>query len=115
MLLQSGLGPGRPPGCATGRGRATELLQGSRPNLAASIHLRFVDCSRSMPQQQNSPPAGSMPSRLPPTAVWLDLLNGSDAEKAYVERTTGMRVPTLSDLQEIESSSRSWPMATCST
>jgi magnesium transporter len=54
----------------------------------------------------DSPPAGSMPSQLPPTAVWLDLLNGSDSEKAYIERTTGMRVPTLSDLQEIESSSR---------
>jgi magnesium transporter len=49
---------------------------------------------------------GSLPAALPPTAVWLDLLDGTDAEKTYVERVTGLRVPTLDDLREIESSSR---------
>jgi len=43
---------------------------------------------------------------LPSDAVWLDLLNGSAEEKAFVERETGLRVPDLDSLREIESSSR---------
>ena len=38
--------------------------------------------------------------------VWLDLLQGSDGERALAERLTGLRVPSLHDLSEIESSSR---------
>ena len=53
-----------------------------------------------------APPVGTLPAALPATTVWLDLLDGTDAEKAYVERVTGLRVPTLDDLREIESSSR---------
>ena len=48
----------------------------------------------------------TLPADLPADTVWLDLLNGTDAEKAYIERSTGLRVPTRDDLQEIESSSR---------
>jgi magnesium transporter len=51
-------------------------------------------------------PAGTLPAELPSGAVWLDLFNGTDMEKAFVERTTGMRVPSLEGLREIESSSR---------
>jgi magnesium transporter len=43
---------------------------------------------------------------LPPDVVWLDLLQPSDAETAFVERTTKLRLPTLDELSEIESSSR---------
>ncbi len=39
-------------------------------------------------------------------SVWLDLLNPTDAERSLVERGTGLRVPALADLSEIETSSR---------
>ncbi|MBL6077119.1 magnesium transporter [Belnapia sp. T18] len=39
-------------------------------------------------------------------AAWLDLLDGTEAEKAEVAAATGFRVPGLGALQEIESSSR---------
>jgi magnesium transporter len=38
--------------------------------------------------------------------VWLDLLEGDDSQRSLVERLTGLRVPSLHDLSEIESSSR---------
>src|SRR5581483_4219114 len=38
--------------------------------------------------------------------VWVDVFDGSAAEIAYVERATGLHVPTLTELNEIESSSR---------
>ncbi len=38
--------------------------------------------------------------------VWIDLLRPSEAERLTVERATGLRLPTLDTLQEIESSSR---------
>jgi magnesium transporter len=43
---------------------------------------------------------------MPPDVVWIDLLKPSSAETAFVERTTGLHVPTFADLSEIESSSR---------
>ncbi|RYJ00577.1 MAG: hypothetical protein EON47_13425, partial [Acetobacteraceae bacterium] len=52
------------------------------------------------------PVAGELPATLPAGAVWLDLLNGTEAEKAFVARTTGLRVPDLESLREIENSSR---------
>jgi len=39
-------------------------------------------------------------------AIWIDLIHASDDERAEVERVTGLRVPTLSAISEIESSSR---------
>jgi magnesium transporter len=43
----------------------------------------------------------------PPTdAVWIDLLNGSEAEIRLIEDHTGLRLPTLAQLAEIEQSSR---------
>ena len=39
-------------------------------------------------------------------AVWLDLVNPSDAERSAVERMTKLRVPAKADIAEIESSSR---------
>ena len=41
-----------------------------------------------------------------PNAVWLDLLDPTDEERAVVERATGLVVPARADLEEIESSSR---------
>ncbi|MDR3448970.1 MAG: magnesium transporter CorA family protein [Alphaproteobacteria bacterium] len=43
---------------------------------------------------------------LPPQVTWIDILDGTGEEIAYVERATGHRLPTLADLQEIETSSR---------
>jgi len=45
-------------------------------------------------------------SALPAGVVWVDLLNGNEAEVGFVERATGLHVPTLTELSEIESSSR---------
>src|SRR5258708_33477580 len=41
-----------------------------------------------------------------PDAVWIDLLNPSPSETAFVERVTGLRLPSFADLSEIETSSR---------
>jgi magnesium transporter len=41
-------------------------------------------------------------------AVWLDLLSPTEEERALAERATGLRVPTVAELAEIESSSRTY-------
>ena len=43
---------------------------------------------------------------LPPEVVWIDLLNPSDEEKAFVEARARAHIPSLEALSEIESSSR---------
>jgi magnesium transporter len=43
---------------------------------------------------------------LPSEVIWIDLLNPTDEEKAFVEKRTHIRVPSLEALSEIESSSR---------
>ena len=43
---------------------------------------------------------------LPAGAVWLDLLNPTRDEEAFVERTVGVAVPTRDEMVEIEPSSR---------
>src|SRR5271165_1865330 len=43
---------------------------------------------------------------LPPDVVWIDLLNPEPSEIALVEKATGLPVPSLEELSEIESSSR---------
>jgi len=43
---------------------------------------------------------------LPPDIVWLDLINPASEEVAFVERVTGLQMPSLEDLSEIEASSR---------
>ena len=45
-------------------------------------------------------------TRLPKDVVWIDLLNASAEEVAFVERITGRHIPTPVELSEIESSSR---------
>jgi magnesium transporter len=44
--------------------------------------------------------------KLPDEVIWIDLLNPTDEEKAFVESRSGLRVPTVEALSEIESSSR---------
>jgi magnesium transporter len=39
-------------------------------------------------------------------AVWIDLVDPTDEERARVERETGLELPTRADIEEIESSSR---------
>ena len=43
---------------------------------------------------------------LPSDVIWIDLLNPTDDERAFVESRAGMRVPSIEALSEIESSSR---------
>ena len=51
-------------------------------------------------------PLDLAPHARPEPPVWLDLVEGNDAERSLAERLTGLRVPSLADLSEIESSSR---------
>jgi magnesium transporter len=49
----------------------------------------------------------ALPDRpLPQDIVWLDLLNGTPEEVAAVEGATGLTLPTVASLREIEHSSR---------
>src|SRR5688572_7236337 len=43
---------------------------------------------------------------LPPDIAWVDLMQPTASETAFVERATGLRVPSFEDLSEIETSSR---------
>jgi magnesium transporter len=43
---------------------------------------------------------------LPPGTTWIDLLNGTAAEVDFVQRVTGLHLPSFERLSEIESSSR---------
>jgi magnesium transporter len=45
-------------------------------------------------------------AKLMPGIVWIDLLDPSPAETEFVERSTGLDLPDIADLSEIESSSR---------
>ena len=49
---------------------------------------------------------GARDRALPADAVWLDLVDPTADEAAFVERTTGIRVPSRAALSEVESSSR---------
>lgn len=51
-------------------------------------------------------PADLHRATLPPDAAWLDLMQPSESEAAFVEQATRLRVPSLAELSEIESSSR---------
>jgi magnesium transporter len=54
----------------------------------------------------SKPAAGANAPALPPDVVWIDLIEPDARETAFVERTTGLPVPGLDELSEIESSSR---------
>ena len=58
---------------------------------------------------RSEPPADVNRAVLPPDIVWIDLLRPEESETAFVEKTTGLAVPTLDELSEIESSSRLRP------
>ena len=51
-------------------------------------------------------PADLDAAELPPDVVWIDLVKPDSAELAFVERATGLHVPSKDELSEIESSSR---------
>ncbi len=51
-------------------------------------------------------PADLARGSLPPEVVWIDLLRPEPDEISYVSRNTGLDVPSIEDLSEIESSSR---------
>ena len=52
------------------------------------------------------PPENLGATGLPSEVVWIDLLKPSKEEIAFVERATGLKLPSFEDLSEIESSSR---------
>ena len=51
-------------------------------------------------------PADLGSGTLPANVAWIDLLKPEPDEVAFVERTTGLDMPSIGDLSEIESSSR---------
>ena len=55
---------------------------------------------------RSKPAAGADAPVMPPDVVWIDLINPEASETAFVERTTGLAVPSVEELSEIESSSR---------
>jgi magnesium transporter len=58
--------------------------------------------TRGLPRERSAD-AGAL---LPRDVVWIDLLRPDTEEIAYIERTTGITVPGVEELSEIESSSR---------
>jgi magnesium transporter len=48
----------------------------------------------------------AMAAGLPAGAVWIDMLDPSKAEETFVETATGIMVPTLDEMDEIETSRR---------
>jgi magnesium transporter len=48
----------------------------------------------------------STAQKLPDDVIWLDLVDPTEEEKKFVESRSGLRVPTVEELSEIESSSR---------
>ncbi len=59
---------------------------------------------QAFPNVQVDAPGGAPP--LHPAAVWIDLLDPTEAEARLVAELTGLHVPTLAELNEIETSSR---------
>ena len=47
-----------------------------------------------------------VPVGLTPDVIWIDLLQATATEIAFVERYTGLKLPSFEDLSEIEASSR---------
>lgn len=64
--------------------------------------LTFHDGTAS--SSKNAPDLSA--AALPPRVVWVDILNGSAEEIAFIERATRLTMPTRAELSEIESSSR---------
>jgi magnesium transporter len=48
----------------------------------------------------------SSSTELPGAIIWIDLFNPTEQEKDFVESRTGVRIPSIEALSEIESSSR---------
>src|SRR5207237_590854 len=56
--------------------------------------------------ETRQPPQDLGAAALAPDVIWIDLLQPSAEERAFVERATGLKLPDFADLSEIESSSR---------
>ena len=56
--------------------------------------------------ETREPPQDLGAAALAPDIIWIDLLQPSAEERAFVERATGLKLPDFADLSEIESSSR---------
>jgi magnesium transporter len=62
----------------------------------------YRDVVGGFPQSRLAKEEGDLPQEI----IWIDLLNPTDDEKAFVEVHTRIRVPSVEALSEIESSSR---------
>ena len=56
--------------------------------------------------ETREPPQDLGAAALAPDVIWIDLLQPSAEERAFVERATGLKLPDFANLSEIESSSR---------
>jgi magnesium transporter len=56
--------------------------------------------------ETREPPEDLGAAALAPDVIWIDLLQPSAEERAFIERNTGLKLPDFADLSEIESSSR---------
>jgi magnesium transporter len=56
--------------------------------------------------ETREPPEDLGAAALAPDVIWIDLLQPSAEERAFIERATGLKLPDFADLSEIESSSR---------
>ena len=52
------------------------------------------------------PPLDLANTKLSPDVIWIDLIDASEEEIAFVHNATGLNIPSRSQLSEIESSSR---------
>lgn len=68
--------------------------------------IRFMLTLHDSAGEVREPPADLGAAVPMPGIVWIDLLQPSPAEAEFVERSTGLRLPSIADLSEIESSSR---------
>jgi hypothetical protein len=64
----------------------------------------------SEPRAARERPADLAEVSLPKNVAWIDLLRPEPDEVSFVKRTTGLDVPSIEDLSEIESSSRLQPV-----
>jgi magnesium transporter len=64
--------------------------------------LRVFVPDRPMPLTDLDAMAGG----LPPGAVWIDMIDPTREEEVFIETTAGIGVPTLDEMDEIETSSR---------
>src|ERR1043166_1705631 len=78
--------------------RATSSILATNGNEVPRLLTIYRDPSGSL--------RASSATNLPADVFWIDLLDPTEEERAFVESRSGLRVPSVEALSEIESSSR---------